>query len=398
MSDWTTPTTKQLSDNIVAQMSASLNQSIPLLPKSFIRVLAKAIAAVTVILYKYAGFIFLQMFVRYASDQPTTLNGQVVTPLREWGTLIGVGDPIAATQAEMTIDITVTIQTGTLAAGAQLFNSNNGFTYVTTSAVTLDAAVKSVGIRAVNDQNNSGGLGTAGNLSVDTLVSFANPLANVSRNAVVTAQTVTAADAETTAHYRQRILDRFQKRPQGGAAADYEEWGETVAGIAAIYPYAGLPGHVNVYMESATEPDGIPTAAQLSAVLAAINLDVSGRATRRPISSYVNSLPITRVSLTIGVEDLAMDEPTDDPEPLKAEITDAINTYVLSCEPFIDGLSVLPRKDRISANTIAGIVQNIVNNGGATFTGITITKGVVPYPGFYPLGEGEKAKVSLVTW
>jgi len=63
-----TPTTKELSDNIIAQLEATLNQTIPLLPRAFNRVLAKALAAVFILLYKYGGFIFLQIFFNCRGD------------------------------------------------------------------------------------------------------------------------------------------------------------------------------------------------------------------------------------------------------------------------------------------------------------------------------------------
>ena len=107
-----TPTTKDISDNIIAQLEASLNQTIPLLPKSFTRVLAKAMAAVFVLLYKYGGFIFLQIFVQTASNVDTEINGKTVNPLIEWGRLIGVGDPTPATSAQLLVDINVETQTG----------------------------------------------------------------------------------------------------------------------------------------------------------------------------------------------------------------------------------------------------------------------------------------------
>ena len=107
-----TPTTSQINDNIVAQMQASINQSIPLLPKSFIRVLSKVLAGVFVLLYKYGGFAHLQMFVRTASTKETEINGQTLVPLIEWGRLVGVGDPIAATSAELEVTITGGFQTG----------------------------------------------------------------------------------------------------------------------------------------------------------------------------------------------------------------------------------------------------------------------------------------------
>jgi hypothetical protein len=70
-----TPATQDLSDNFTAQMEVALVQSVPLLPKAFIRVLAKMLAAVFILLWKYAGWSLLQLFVRYASDQDTVING-----------------------------------------------------------------------------------------------------------------------------------------------------------------------------------------------------------------------------------------------------------------------------------------------------------------------------------
>ena len=62
-----TPTTKEINEIIIAQLQASLNQTIPLLPRSFLRVLAKVLAAVFTLLYKYGGFMFQQIFVQTAT-------------------------------------------------------------------------------------------------------------------------------------------------------------------------------------------------------------------------------------------------------------------------------------------------------------------------------------------
>jgi len=271
----TTLTTKEISENIVAQMEASFNQTIPLLPKSFLRVLAKVLAAVFVLLYKYGGFMFLQIFVQSASANDTTVNGVVLNPLTEWGRLIGVGDPVAATNAELLIDITVENQVGSLPSGSQLVNSDNGVTYITIGAVLLNAATVQANIRAVSDQTGGGGAGAIGNLNPADIVSFANPLANVARDAVVDSQVTTGADAEATEVYRQRVIDRFQKRPQGGALSDYEIWGEEVAGIVNVYPYTSDdPGQVDVYVEatvaSSGDPDGIT---DVSAIASCIRFD-----------------------------------------------------------------------------------------------------------------------------
>lgn len=396
----TARTTQQINDLVLAQLEASLNQSIPLLPKAFLRVLAKAIAGVFVLLYKYAGFMFLQLFVRTASFADTEINGQTVNPLLEWGRLIGVSDPVAATQAELSISINVESQVGSLPAGSQLVGPGNGVTYITLVGVVLDAPTVTAVVRAVADQTGGTAAGAVGNLEPGALLSFANPLANVSRTATVLAQTVTGSDPETGASYRRRVLDRFQKRPQGGAYADYEGWGEEAAGIVNVYPYTGSPGQVDVYSEATVESsgsaDGIPTLAQLTAVLDLINLDANGLASRRNANAYVNSYPITRTGFDVTVQGIAG---VSDLGQVQSDVTAAVIEYFLSVEPFIAGLSVPPRRDQISRTRVSAIVEDIVTAAGGTF--IAVRFDVTGSPGnlpLYVLGEGEKAKATAVAF
>ncbi len=396
----TTPTTQEINDNIIAQLEASLNQSIPLLPRSFLRVLAKALAGVFILLWKYAGFTFKQMFVQTASDQDTIVNGTVINPLKFWGRLVGTGDPTPATNAELLIDIVVTNQVGSLPSGSQLIGSGNGVTYITTASILLNAATVQANIKAVSDQTGGGGAGVIGNLDPGATVTFANPLANVDRNATVVSQTVTGANAEATEVYRQRILDRFQKRPQGGAYSDYELWGEEAPGIINVYPYTGDPGEVDVYSEatiaSSGSPDGIPTVAQLQSVLDLINFDENGLASRRNANAFVNSLHITRtgfdslVSGIAGVSNLAQ---------VQADITTALTDYFLSVEPFISGLSIPPRRDQLTRTRVSALVEDIVTADGGTFTGATFAfTGISGSISIYTLGEGEKAKMVNVVF
>lgn len=390
-----TPTTQEINDNIIAQLEATLSQTIPLLPKSFLRVLAKALAGVFILLYKYGGFMFLQIFVQTASASDTKILGETVNPLTFWGRLIGVGDPTAATNAELTIDITVTTQSGTLPSGTQLLNADNGVTYLTIGAVALNAATVSATIRAASDQSGGGGAGTIGNLDPGAIVSFANPLSNVARNAVVTAQTVTAADAEATEVYRQRVIDRFQKKPQGGAYADYEAWGEEVEGIINVYPYTSdCPGQVDVYCEateaSSGSADGFPTTAQLEAVLDSIQLDDNGLASRRPAGALANSFSISRTAFVVTVSALVVDNPAT----VEADITSAVEEYFLGREPFIFGLSILPRKDQITSSGVGGVVNDVVEAAGGVFGGVVLTEGGTPFS-LRTLGIGEKAKATV---
>lgn len=391
----TTPTTKEISDNIIAQLETSLNQTIPLLPKAFMRVLAKAMAGVFVLLYKYGGFMFLQQFVQTASAETTTVLGVDVSPLTFWGRLIGVGDPLPATSAELTVDIVVENQVGSLPSGSQLINATNGVTYITLGAVLLDAATVQANIRAVSDQSGGGGSGAIGNLLVGAVVSFANPLANVNRNATVATVVTTGADAETTAAYRGRVVDRFQRRLQGGALSDYEAWGESATGIADIYPYTSdNPGQVDVYVEATPEssgdPDGIPTLAQLQAVQDAIDLDDAGLASRRPANALANTLPITRQGFDVTVSGLTVDNLAD----VQAAIDAAVVAFFLAAEPFIDGLTTPPRLDRITRSALIGLINGIVEaNSGAFTTVIFSETGVGGSLELYVLQQGEKAKL-----
>lgn len=393
-----TPTTKETSDLAIAQFEASLGQSIPFLPKSFLRVLAKVMAGMFMLLYKYAGFIFLQMFVRTATYDTITVNGKRIRPLQEWGRLIGEADRQQAEQAELTIDVTVTNQSDSLPSGSQLVSSSNGVTYITVSSVLLNSATVSVTVRAVSDQSGGNGAGAIGNLDNGAELTFANPLGNVRRTAVVTGQTVQGADAEAVEAYRTRIIKRFQRRPQGGAYVDYELWGLEPAGVINIYPYTGKrAGEVDVYAEATTassgNADGVPTQAQLDEVAASIELDDDGLASRRPANAGVNVFPITRLGFTVTVVglDVSLVAQTQD------QIENAVTEFFLQRAPFIDGLSQPPRLDRITRTALTGVVDDIVSEAGGIFQSVELRRNGSQITS-YILGIGEKSKLSSITF
>lgn len=390
-----TPSVSEISNSIRNSLQASLSQSIPILPKAFLTVIAWILGGLYVLLYRYIGWNVLQLFVAYASNTEVTVNGRTLVPLIEWGRLLGVGDPLASTRAILDVEVTVTQQTGSLAAGAILLRTTSGVAYQTVGAVSLNASLVTARIRAISDQTGGDGTGTIGNLQVNDTLEFASPLPNVAREVRVSAVVTTAENAETWDAYRARIIERAQARPQGGAYADYRAWGREVAGIVAVYPYTGAPGEVDVFVEasvaSSGSEDGIPTGDQLSAVLQSINFDQSGFATRRPANAAVNVLPITRQTFDVVITSLVA------PDGTKAEIEDALTSYYLEREPFIVGLSVLPRRDRVLLNSITGIVDSIVLARGGTVQAITQYVGPENIAA-YSLTPGEKAKVGTVTF
>lgn len=359
---------------IVAQVEIEIGQAVPLLPVAFVRVLAKAFAGVIVLIYKYTGFVFLQLFVATASSRDTTIGGVTLNPLVEWGRLVGAGDPVPAVAAELTVEITVINITGDpISSGTSLVYDPTGVIYVTISTILRDAATKLVNVVAVSDQTGGGGLGAVGNLPVDALVSFTSPLADVARDTVVTVLVTSGEDAEELdTIYRQRVIDRFQKRPQGGALADYEIWGEEAAGIINVYPYTGdLPGTVEVYCEadptSSGSPDGFPTQPQLDAAAALIDLDVNGRATRRPANAFIFTRSITRRSFEVEVRGA---EGPDLPA-MKLAIDEGMITLFAKFEPFIGGLTITPL-DRVTQTEVGGVVQDIARANGGTISSVLL--------------------------
>jgi uncharacterized phage protein gp47/JayE len=398
-----TPSTQSLADDIRSQISAKIDQTIPVLPKSFVVVLAKVLAAAIILVYKYAGRSYLDMFVATSSTKQTTVAGKTLTPLIELGRQFGVGDPLPATAAELVLTVTVQVQTGSIAAGTQLLYAPTGVIYVTKAAVSLNAATVPVTVRAASVQGDpdSDGTGDVGNLQVGDELQFANPLSNVARTAVVASVAVTGADAEDLEDYRVRVTRRCQARPQGGALADYAEWAEGVAGILHAYPYtSATPGEVDVYVEATEESsgssDGIPTSDQLDDVAEAIELDTDGLATRRPVTAAVNVLAITRKAFDVTITGLEVAD-GDDESDVQDSITDAIDEYLRTLEPFITGLSVLPRVDRVTQGAVAGVADDAASALGATITNVTVSVGGGEVSA-YTLADGEKAKLGTRTF
>ena len=384
------PTTAELTATMVSQIESAISQTIPLLPKSFTRVLAKARAGIDVQLYRYAGFIWLQEYVQHATMEECTINGKRVRPLVEWGNLIGLGDPDYGTQAELSCTITVTTQSGTVAGGSNLLRSETGVIYQTLAPVTLDAPTKPVTVRATSDQDGNHGIGAIGNLEAGDTISFANPLPNVVRDVVVDSVSTTGADPETVEAYRARVLSHFQAKPQGGAYADYRQWAEEVSTIVHAYPYTSDdPGQVDVYCESNVDSDGIPTQGELDDVTDSINLDISGLASRRPVNDAVNVYAITRTAFDVEVFGLA-----GVPESaVETTLDEALDEHFRTREPFILGLSVLPRKDRVTLASVSSIVESIVSAAGGTIESVELEEGGTPITA-RTLDDGEKAKLS----
>lgn len=394
------PTTEAIALNIVAQLESSLSQTVPLLPKSFIRVLAKVLAGVFVLLWKYAGAMHLNMFIRTASAEETEINGQVLRPLWVLGDQLGEGPPDAATQAVVRLTVTVNLAgtEGTIAAGSQLLHPPTGLVFLTTAAATVPTTVGTIEVdaQASAGPDDTDGSGVIGNLAEGEELSFARPHPRVATVAVVQDPLVVeAVEEESTEAYRARLLRRSQRPPQGGAYADYRLWAEEPESILRAYPYTGEPGEVDVYVEAvdSIDEDGIAGPTQIAEALAAIELDEDGLATRRPATAAVNVYSITRSAFDLQIVGLLPDSSTT-----RAAIAAAVDEHLRSREPYVVGLSVPPRTDRVSQIGCAGVVHDIASANGASVNGVILIDINDEQTGGRSLNHGEKAKLGEIEW
>lgn len=384
-------TAKQISDQFVTNLETQLAQSIPLLPRSFIRLIAKLLGLVFVVIFQQSEFVAFQMFVKTASDKPITIGGITFTPLDWWGEQIGYTRNLGL-RTEGATTVTVNTSGGTLLAGAQLIDPDTQEVYLVVSDVAITTPSIAPTVRAVN-------YSTAATLYAGQVLSLVQAPSNVSKNTIVATVTQQGADAEDTDAWRQRQLDWWAARPQGGAYADYREWGAEVSGVENIYPFSGGtpgistsgPGQADIYVEASDTTDGIAPTALLDAVYENIEQTAStGLADRRNINTYVNTASITRTAFSPTITGLNVTDTTT----VQAAIEDALSEYLLDRENYIVGLSRLPRRDTISDAQAAGVAGRVAAAYGGTVGSVSIGAGIPAYI----LVEGEKAKLGTPIW
>lgn len=364
-----TPTIKETQQRIIADIEGQYSQTIPLLAKAVFRVMSYVYAGVIIILYKYGTDQFRQRFVQTANEFWLSILGELVGVFRQNATTWnGVIDVISTT-------------TTTLNVGSQLVNNDTGVVYL----VSGDTAI-TPGTIAVLVFSTVGG--SIGNLEADDEIAFAKPLPGISDIAVVSSTAIVGEDKEDIEIYRQRVLDRYQKKPQGGALADYELWSEEAPNVINAYPYANAtPGIVDIYTEVDNQTDGIPTAPQLVIVESYIDFDPdTGIANRRPVQAQRQALPITRIGFDIEITGLNPDTPDN-----RTAIESSLDSLFLGKAPFVEGLTVT-RNDTITQAEAVSVAQRTAALKGAIVTGVNVDL-VGVFTILYVLASGEKSKV-----
>ena len=280
---FTRPTLTELAERTRSDINSGLPGADARLRRSFLGVLARALAGLAHGLYGYLEWIALQ-------SVPDTATG---SGLNSWGRVWGVSRKLA-TKSAGTVTLTG-VNDSVIPSGTEIIRSD-GVEFVTTAEATIATGTAAVAVTAAVP-------GVAGNTSAAVQMTLVSPVSGVNAAGVVAAGGLTGgADVESDAEYRERIVERIQRPPQGGSMNDYRRWAREVAGVTRAWVVGGEMGAGTVtirFMMDNTYPTGIPESADVTAVQAYID-----EPSRRPVTAEVFVAAPVAVGLDITITGL----------------------------------------------------------------------------------------------
>ena len=333
------PALAELDEELRADVVSRLPGTDPLLRRSYIGALVRAVAGGNHELYGFLQWIADQAF-------PDTAEGP---ELLRWAAIWGV-TPTAATRATGTITVTGT--SGTLIAAGTIWRSGLTIDYRSTANVAIPVAgTLDVDIEAVV-------AGAAGNAAAGVSVSLVSPIAGAVSQATVATALTGGADIEATDSVRRRLLQRIQNPPRGGTSEDYVFWSRSAsADVTRAWSraLAGGLGTITVYfMTDDATANGIPTAAIVTIVDDYI-------ADRSPVTADVTVAAPTPAALAFSINNLTpMTQAVQD--AVEAELADLIRR---ESEP---GGTLLVSHIRESISTAAGETDHDLTSPTADVT------------------------------
>lgn len=238
-------------------------------------VLARALAGAAHGLYGYLDWLALQLLPDTATDY-----------LERHGSLLGITRKPAA---KATGAVTLTTQVGSvIPAGTQLRRADQTL-YESVAEQTAAGTSLALDVRAVT-------AGEQGNAVATTPLALVSPIAGV-QTAAVAGTLSGGADTESDEAYRERILTRWRKTPQGGAAQDYVAWALEVEGVTRAWCYPEELGAGTVTVRFARDDDAspIPDAGEVATVAAHI-------AALRPVTAQVTVVAPVAVTLNFSIQ------------------------------------------------------------------------------------------------
>lgn len=256
------PTLQNLIDRVSEDIKGGL-ELITLLRRSFLTVIARALAGLSHLLFGYLAWLEKQVFLDTADDEEI---------IQRWGGIWGVTQKLA-TFSKFIVNVTGTA--GTVVPVNTIYRRTDGVQFETDAEVTLTGSGDTLALTAIES-------GAASEVAVADVIAILSPIAGLNSNSTVASITIKPEDTESIESYKARILDRIRNPPSGGASHDYIQWALEVAGItrAWVGPQSLGPGTVLVFVVSDGEDPITPITAKLTETFDYIE-------ERRPVTASV---------------------------------------------------------------------------------------------------------------
>lgn len=258
------PTLAELIERAAADVEARLPGADARLRRSNLNVLARVHAGAVHGLYGRLDFLARQII-------PDTAE---VEFLDRWSSVWGVTRKAAAAAKG---NVTITGTNGTVIPLGTLLLRSDGAEFTTDAQVIIAAGTATAAVTAKTP-------GAAGNSNQNAQLTMSTPIAGANGVVTVAAGGLSGgADVEDDDDLRQRLIDRIQQAPHGGADFDYVAWALEVPGVTRAWVFPAELGLGTVTVRFVRDDDlasMIPDAGEVTAVQDYITA-------RRPVTAQV---------------------------------------------------------------------------------------------------------------
>ena len=378
MTSFKKPTIQEIYNTIINDYKTRTNVKVPILKRSLIKCFAYAIAGIVSLIWNFAEWQYLQIFIETCGFEA----------LKRWGNLVDVNYRLG-TKAVLKIKLE-NASKNEITAGTAWKNLDNGLIYK--SLTTINTNINTNTNTSINTAKGNAttdifinvecsASGEIGNLLNDSKLNLINPVAGLPETAIVYSTEIIGTDNENIEDYRIRVLNRYKRKPQGGAAIDYYNWVTEVVGIVDCLPYVLQNGLITLYIVAngsgtnrtptgSIEPNIFPqwqNGQMLDIVGYGQFLSVANSINGDNANNAASLLPPNYTEYKIKIEDL---------NPINESIIQNIKNSLIAeldkKRPNIKAIGYSVNNATINSNQLNSIVQNIIDSVDGSYTKFTL--------------------------
>lgn len=189
--------------------------------------------------------------------------------------------------------------------GTVIGRVSDDYTYETTEDAEIDSdGTTTVAISAQLVEDSAGNVlqdvGSDGNCDDATECQLTDSVTGIDSACYISGDIENGYDEESVEEFRERIVYRQQKTPQGGAVSDYVNWATSITGVTDAFVKANTPNvsDVTVVVADYTKTDPSVDQTILDEVDAYINDDI-----RRPVTAtaYIKTVTLTYIDIVLKI-------------------------------------------------------------------------------------------------